>query len=72
MKQYFRMKKMLAKTYPTYTADFLLKLVESENGFLYTFPQNLAKILMKLEKERTKNEPAALRAFVRAAGKRDG
>lgn len=50
--QYFRMKKKLKEGYPNYTTNFLLELVEAENGFLMSFGFNFERALRKVRKEK--------------------
>lgn len=47
--QYLRIKKKLDKGYPNYDLDFLLDLVQAENGFLLTFPATFERALRKVQ-----------------------
>jgi ribosomal protein S27AE len=51
MSQMTRIKKRLVESYPNYGVEFLLDLVQSENGQLLGFPQNLERALLKLRNE---------------------
>lgn len=50
--QYLKLKSKLNKSYPNYNIDFLLDLVQRENGFLMTFPQNFERALRAVKKEK--------------------
>ncbi len=47
--QYLRIKNKLDKGYPNYGLDFLLELVQCENGFLLTFPSNFERALRRVK-----------------------
>lgn len=44
-----RIKNKLDKGYPNYDLDFLLDIVQAENGFLLTFPSEFERALRKVK-----------------------
>ena len=64
MNQYLRIKKKLDAGYLNYSIDFLLELVQSENGFLLTFPANFEKALRKIEEQKVREQIAFLNKMV--------
>ncbi len=51
--QYLRIKNKLDKGYPNYGLDFLLELVQAENGFLLTFPATFERALRRVKQMKT-------------------